>query len=377
MEESRNGRLSSEELKRYHRHFVLPEFGVEGQQKLKNSSVLVVGAGGLGSPVLLYLAAAGIGHLGIIDFDIIDESNLQRQVLFQTADLGKSKALTAKERLEKLNPHVNISVFNEKLTTENALSIIKGFDLVIDGTDNFPTRYLINDACVLCDKTFIYGSIFRYEGQVAVFNHKGSPHYRDLYPEPPAPEVVPDCEEGGVLGVLPGIIGSIQASEAIKLLTGVGQTLTGKLLLMNLLNLESRIIKIIKQPDLAPIEHLINYDEFCGLTKASRDMVKEITVKELNELRQQGEDFQLIDVREPHEREIANIEGELIPLGKIPESLDKIDKNKKVVVYCRSGARSAKAVEYIQRQLDIDNLYNLKGGILAWSNEIDPSIPKY
>ncbi len=369
--------LSNEEHQRYQRHYVLPDFGTEGQLKLKNSSILVVGAGGLGSPVLLYLAAAGVGKIGIIDSDKLEVSNLQRQVLFNSDDIGKSKALTASEKIKKLNPYVQVTPYNEKLSTSNALEIISNYDLIIDGTDNFPTRYLINDACSIKGKPFVYGSIFRYEGQVAVFNFEGGVTYRDLFPEPPEPESVPNCETGGVLGVLPGIIGSIQANEAIKILTGVGEPLAGRLLIINSLNLESRIITVPKISSAPKIEQLINYEQFCGVSNQSEDMVKEITVSDLKAMMDAKEDFQLIDVREQHEFDIANLAGELIPLGNIPDATDKISTDKKVIIHCRSGARSAQAVQYLQQKLGTDNLYNLKGGILAWSDQIDPSIPKY
>lgn len=369
--------LSNEENKRYQRHFVLPDFGVEGQLKLKKARVLVVGAGGLGSPVLLYLAAAGIGEIGIVDGDVLEESNLQRQILFDSNDIGKSKALIATEKVKSLNPHVKVTPIQEVLSTKNALEIIPNYDLIIDGTDNFPTRYLINDACVITDKPFIYGSIFRYEGQLAVFNYQQGPTYRDLFPEPPAPESVPTCETGGVLGVLPGIIGSMQANEAIKLLSGVGNPLSGKLLILNSLNAETRIITIPKISDAPKIEQLINYEQFCGITKKSEPMVKEISVLELKAMIDAKEPFQLIDVREQREFDIANLNGELIPLGSIPDAVDKINKDKKVIIHCRSGARSAQAVQFLQQKLGHENLYNLRGGILAWADQVDPSMPKY
>jgi len=369
--------LNSEELKRYQRHFALPGFGQEAQEKLKNSKVLVVGAGGLGSPVLLYLAAAGVGTLGIIDHDVVSLSNLQRQVIFTENDLGLSKAKQAADRAKQLNHHIETSVYETQLTNHNALSLVEQYDLIIDATDNFPTRYLINDACVICHKPFVYGSIFRFEGQMAVFNYKGSGNYRDLYPKPPKPESVPNCAEGGVLGVLPGIIGSLQANEAIKILTEIGEPLAGSLLVIDTLTTEQRKIKIPKLENSPVIEQLINYNEFCGIKKEKVNMVKEITVKELKKLMDEEADFQLIDVREPHEFEIANLKGQLIPLGELPNNMDKIAKNKQVVVHCRSGARSAQAIEYLQQQLGLENLYNLKGGVLAWADEIDPSMEKY
>jgi len=380
MLDERLDQLNAEELKRYQRHLTLPEFGMTGQLKLKNSKVLVVGAGGLGSPVLLYLAAAGVGHISIIDFDKVEDTNLQRQVLFNTHDIGSNKARTAQQKLKELNPNIEVKAIATQLSVDNALDIIATQDLVIDGTDNFPTRYLVNDACAMLNKPFVYGSIFRYEGQVAVFNHNGGPDYRDLYPEPPAPEAVPNCAEGGVIGVLPGIIGSLQANEAIKILTETGETLSGKLLVFNLLSMENRTIKIPKRPDKKPVEHLINYDEFCGISNNQQEntpMVKEITVSELKQMQDNGEDFQLIDVREPHEFDIANLNGELIPLGTIADSTDKVNTDKKVVVHCRSGARSAQAVQFLQQKLGSDKIFNLKGGILAWADEIDTSMPKY
>lgn len=369
--------LNRDEIRRYQRHFALPSFGRDAQEKLKRAKVLVVGAGGLGSPVLLYLAAAGVGTMGIIDHDVVELSNLQRQVIFTESDLGLSKAKQAAERVKQLNHHIETVVYETQLTNQNALSLIDQFDLIIDATDNFPTRYLINDACVICNKPFVYGSIFRFEGQVAVFNYKGSGNYRDLYPKPPKPESVPNCAEGGVLGVLPGIIGSLQANEAIKILAEIGEPLAGSLLVIDTLTAEQRKIKIPKQENSPVIEHLINYDEFCGIKKEIVNMVKEITVKELKKLMDEEADFQLIDVREPHEFEIANLKGQLIPLGELPKQTDKIAKDKQVVVHCRSGARSAQAIEYLQEQLGLDNLYNLKGGVLAWADEIDPSMQKY
>ncbi|MEZ5056787.1 MAG: molybdopterin-synthase adenylyltransferase MoeB [Saprospiraceae bacterium] len=373
--------LSPEELARYSRHVIIPEFGLEGQLKLKNSNVLVIGSGGLGSPVLLYLAAAGVGHIGIVDFDTVDDSNLQRQVLFTVDDLGASKAETAKERLLKLNPHIRITVFKERFTSENALEIIKDFDVVADGTDNFPTRYLVNDACVLAGKVNVYASIFRFEGQVSVFNYlkedgTRGPNYRDMFPEPPPPGLVPNCSEGGVLGVLPGIIGSLQANEVIKVITGVGDPLVGRLFLFDAASFTTRILKVHSNPE-TKIEGLIDYEQFCGIGPDPKSEVKEITVQELYDFKTKGIDFQLIDVREPHEFQIGNIEGELIPLGVISESAPKISKDKPVIIHCRSGVRSAKAIRELEDTFGFDNLYNLKGGILAWSKEIDTSIPSY
>jgi molybdopterin/thiamine biosynthesis adenylyltransferase/rhodanese-related sulfurtransferase len=373
-----NNNLKPEEFARYSRHIIIPEFGLEGQLKLKSSSVLVIGSGGLGSPVLLYLAAAGVGHIGIVDFDTVDDSNLQRQVLFTVDDLGKSKAQTAKERLLKLNPHIKVTVFEERFTKENALSIIKDFDVVADGTDNFPTRYLVNDACVLAGKVNVYASIFRFEGQVSVFNYLNEdgtrgPNYRDMFPEPPPPGLVPNCSEGGVLGVLPGIIGSLQANEVIKVLTGVGDPLAGRLFLFDAASFTTRTLKVHKNPE-TEIKELINYEQFCGVDQAPENQVKEITVQELLDFKTNGTDFQLIDVREPHEYSISHLDGELIPLGAIGESQHKISKEKPVVLYCRAGIRSAKAIKELENTFGFDNLYNLKGGILAWSKEIDTSL---
>ncbi|MCB0662037.1 MAG: molybdopterin-synthase adenylyltransferase MoeB [Saprospiraceae bacterium] len=370
--------LKPEEYARYSRHIIIPEFGLEGQLKLKSSSVLVIGSGGLGSPVLLYLAAAGVGHIGIVDFDTVDDSNLQRQVLFTVDDLGKSKAQTAKERIQKLNPHIKVTVFEERFTKENALEIIKDFDVVADGTDNFPTRYLVNDACVLAGKVNVYASIFRFEGQVSVFNYlkedgTRGPNYRDMFPEPPPPGLVPNCSEGGVLGVLPGIIGSLQANEVIKVLTGVGDPLVGRLFLFDAASFTTRILKVHKSPD-TKIEQLINYEQFCGMDDSPDKLVKEISVHELLDYKTKGIDYQLIDVREPHEYSISHLDAALIPMGAIGESASKIAKDKPVILYCRSGIRSAKAIRELEENFGFTNLHNLKGGILAWAKEIDTSM---
>lgn len=375
----RKENFNSAELTRYSRHLVLPGFGEEAQLKLKKAKVLVVGAGGLGCPVLLYLTAAGVGEIGVIDFDEVSESNLQRQVLFTMDDLEKGKAESAVVRLSKLNPQITLNPIAQKLTSSNALEILKGYDLIIDATDNFPTRYLINDACVLLDIPLIYGSIFRYEGQVAIFNYKGSLNYRDLYPSPPAPGSVPDCEQGGVLGVLAGIIGSIQASEAIKVITGIGAPLTGKLLILDSLTLETQIISLTDHHQRNNIKKLIDYDDFCGISGKKKEnlSMKEVTVQELKALKDSGADFQLIDVREPHEYDICNLEGELIPQAEIPHNTDKIATDKKVVIHCRSGARSGNMVQWLEKNKGYTNLYNLKGGILAWAKEIDTTMPTY
>lgn len=382
-----NIHFSKEELSRYDRHIIIPDFGFEGQKKLKAAKVLVIGSGGLGSPSLLYLAAAGVGTIGIIDFDVVDDSNLQRQVLFGVDEIGKPKVEAAKKRLEALNPHITIKVYNQQLTSQNALDIIKDYDVVADGTDNFPTRYLVNDACVLLGKPNVYGSIFQFEGQVSVFNYTDKngvlgPNYRDLYPTPPPPGLVPSCAEGGVLGVLPGIIGSLQALEVIKIITGIGETLSGRFFIFDALNFESRTFKIKRDPanplngENPTIKELIDYEQFCGV-KAVEKSIKEITAKELYDLQVRGEDIQVIDVREPHEYDIANIGGELIPLATVSANADKIDRNKKVIVHCKIGGRSAKAIHELEEKFGFTNLYNLKGGILGWIDEVQPELTKY
>ena len=374
--------MNQQEFIRYSRHISIPQFGTEGQEKLSATKVLIVGAGGLGCPMLSYLTAAGIGVIGIIDDDVVDESNLQRQVLYTTEDIGKSKAEVAAQKLRLSNPLITIHVHNERLTSENALEIFEPYDIVADGTDNFPTRYLVNDACVISGKTNVYGSVYRFEGQVSVFNYKKedgsfSPNYRDLYPEPPEPGSVPNCAEGGVLGVLPGIIGTMQASEIIKIASGVGEPLAGKLLLFDALTLESRILSFKKNLDIH-IDGLIDYEQFCGSEiQTNMAEVKEITVSELKEWKDSGKDFQLIDCREQYEFDFCNLQGELIPLGNIVEQAEKISKEKDVVIHCRSGQRSATAILQLQQHLGLTKLYNLKGGILAWSSEIDPSVPSY
>ena len=374
--------LSNQELIRYSRHITIPEFGIEGQMKLKQGSVLVIGSGGLGSPLLLYLVAAGVGRIGIVDFDTIEESNLQRQVLFTTDDLGKSKAKTAKDRLLALNPGINIEVHNTKFTSENALELVSQYDVVADGTDNFPTRYLVNDACVLKDKVNVYASIFRFEGQVSVFNYpfedgERGPNYRDLFPEPPPAGLVPNCAEGGVIGVLPGIIGSLQALEVIKIISGVGEPLAGKLFLFDGSDFSTRKLKIEKNAQ-TRITRLIDYDLFCGISSEKAEThLKEITPHELFNLIENKLDFELLDVREPYEFEISNINGKLIPLSTIMERAREISRTKKVIIHCKGGVRSAKAITDLENTYGFDNLYNLKGGILAYSNEVDNTIPVY
>lgn len=386
-------KFSKEELERYSRHLIIPEFNIEGQRKLKQARVLVVGTGGLGAPLLLYLAAAGVGTIGIVDFDIVDHSNLQRQVLFSTADVGRPKVEAARDRLSALNPFVKFELHNTRLDSSNALELISRYDIVADGTDNFPTRYLVNDASVLAGKVNVFASIFRFEGQASVFNYPypdgtRGPNYRDLFPTPPPPGLVPSCAEGGVIGVLPGILGSIQANEVIKVISGVGEPLAGRLFQFDTAEFKTRIFKLSKDPDnpltgAHPTQHeLIDYEFFCnfnGHAAASNEMdtVKEITVSNLKEWLASGRDFQLIDVREPYEYEIANLGGTLIPKGEILHHLDRIDRHRDVVVHCRSGKRSHDAIEILKEKTGITNLYNLKGGILAWADEIDSTVPKY
>lgn len=382
-------KLTPSELQRYSRHLVLKDFGMENQLKLRRSRVLVVGAGGLGCPALLYLAAAGVGTLGVIDSDKLEISNLQRQVLYTVHDVGRNKAEAAVERLALLNPLIKVQAFVERLTSRNALQIIKDFDLVIDGTDNFPTRYLINDACVILNKPFVYASILQYEGQAAVFNYRDhtgamSANYRDLFPEPPTGASIPNCEEAGVLGVLPGLLGSIQANEAIKILTGIGEPLANQLLILDSATMEQMVVRIADQGSRESIKTLIDYEDFCGINagknKSLNDKsltMKEVTVQELKKLMDSNADFQLIDVREPHEYDICNLNGELIPMSDIPSNVDKIAKDKQVVIHCRSGKRSGDMLLWLEKNHGFTNLYNLKGGILAWAKEIDPEFPTY
>lgn len=382
-------KLTPEELQRYSRHLVLKDFGLENQLKLRRARALVVGAGGLGCPALLYLAAAGVGSIGVIDSDKLEISNLQRQVLYTVDDVGKNKAEAAVSRLAKLNPHIQLKPFVERLSSENALDIIRAYDVVIDGTDNFPTRYLINDACVLLDKPFIYASILQYEGQAAVFNYRDSSgvvsaNYRDIFPEPPSGATIPNCEEAGVLGVLPGLLGCIQANEAIKILTGIGEPLSNQLLILDSTTMQQMVVKIADQGSRERIKTLIDYEDFCGINagknKSLNDKsltMKEVTVQELKRLMDSNADFQLIDVREPHEYDICNLDGELIPMSDIPNNVDKISKDKQVVIHCRSGKRSGDMLLWLEKNHGFTNLYNLKGGILAWAKEIDPEFPTY
>jgi adenylyltransferase/sulfurtransferase len=378
--------LSNEEILRYSRHLIMPEVGMEGQLKLKNAKVLLIGTGGLGAPLGLYLAAAGIGRLGLVDFDVVDFTNLQRQVTFGSSDVGKPKAEAARARLANLNPDIQIETFETKLTSENALELFKDFDIIVDGTDNFPTRYLVNDACILLGKPNVYGSIFRFEGQVTVFGMPDGPCYRCLYPEPPPPGLVPSCAEGGVLGVLPGIVGSIQAMETIKLILGRGENLIGRLLLFDALGMKFRELKLRKNPNCPmcgehrTIKQLIDYYEFCGVrgeeAPAPNVQVPEITPRELKARLDRGDDLFILDVREPHEFQICNLKGHLIPLGELPRRVHELDSSREIVAHCRSGKRSAEAVDFL-RKAGFRKILNLKGGILAWSDEVDPSVPKY
>ena len=383
-----NTQFSKDELVRYNRHIIIPDFGIEAQRKLKEAKVLVIGSGGLGSPLLLYLAAAGVGTLGIVDFDSVDDSNLQRQVLYGVEDVGSPKTEAAKKRLQSLNPFIKINTYNTRITSANILEILNEYDLVADGTDNFPTRYLVNDAAVLSGKPNVYASIFQFEGQVSVFNYKDAngklgPNYRDLYPLPPPPGLVPNCAEAGVLGVLPGIIGSLQGLEVIKVITGIGETLSGRFFTFDALTFETRTFNISRNPsnplngENPTIKTLIDYEAFCGLKGDIEKPLKEISVKELYEWQVRGDDYQLIDVREPHEFEIANIGGELFPLTTITSVADKISREKKVVIHCKMGGRSAKAIRQLQDEFGFDNLYNLKGGIISWIEEIQPELKKY
>jgi adenylyltransferase/sulfurtransferase len=378
--------LSKEEILRYSRHLIMPEVGMDGQLKLKQARVLMIGAGGLGAPLGLYLAAAGVGHLGIVDFDVVDFTNLQRQVTFSTIDVGRAKLEATKERLAGLNPMIDIATYETRLTSSNTLELFRGYDMVVDGTDNFPTRYLVNDACVLTGKRNVYGSIFRFEGQVSIFGAPDGPCYRCLYPEPPPPGLVPSCAEGGVLGVLPGIVGALQAIEAIKLILGAGDPLVGRLLLFDALAMRFRELKLKKNPDCPlcgthrSITKLIDYEEFCGIrgeeAPAATINVPEMTPRELEQRLDHGDDLFVLDVREPHEFQICNLNGYLIPLGDLPRRVHELDSSREIVAHCRSGKRSADAVEFL-RKAGFRKIWNLKGGILAWSDEVDPSVAKY
>jgi adenylyltransferase/sulfurtransferase len=380
--------LSADEIKRYSRHLILPEVGMDGQRALKAAKVLCIGAGGLGSPAAMYLAAAGVGTLGIVDFDVVDMSNLQRQIIHGTADIGRSKLASAKERISAINPHVHVETYETALSSENALQLFAPYDVILDGTDNFPTRYLVNDACVLLGKPNAYGSIFRFEGQASVFGTKEGPCYRCLYPEPPPPGLVPSCAEGGVLGVLPGIIGTIQATETIKLVLGKGDTLVGRFLIFDALRMRFRELKLRKDADCPvcgthpTVTALIDYDQFCGVAPKAEDAVNglttdEMTARELKERLDRGESIVVVDVREPQEYQINRIQGStLIPLGELPQRYEELDQNAAIVCQCKSGARSAKATAFL-RSVGFKNVRNLAGGILGWIDQIDPSQPKY
>ncbi|MDP8988545.1 MAG: molybdopterin-synthase adenylyltransferase MoeB [Acidobacteriota bacterium] len=386
--------LNKDEILRYSRHLILPEVGMEGQLKLKNAKVLMVGAGGLGAPLGLYLAASGVGRVGIVDFDVVDYTNLQRQVIHGTKDVGRKKLDSAADSMLDINPYMQVDKFDTAITSENALDIIKDYDMVVDGTDNFPTRYLINDACVLLKKPNVYGSIFRFEGQATIFAYPGGPCYRCLYPEPPPPGLVPSCAEGGVLGILPGTIGLIQATEAVKLILGIGESLVGRLLLYDALAMRFRELKLRRNlecpvcGDHPSIHELIDYHQFCGVPnpaevapvaeqQAGYMSDTEIDAVALKARLDRGDKFQFIDVREPNEYQIASIPGaKLIPLGDVPKRVGELDPASEVIVHCKMGGRSAKACDFL-RQSGFKNVKNMLGGITAWSDKIDPSVPKY
>jgi adenylyltransferase/sulfurtransferase len=378
--------LDAEELRRYSRHLVMPEVGVDGQQKLKAASVLLIGAGGLGAPVSMYLTAAGVGRLGLVDFDVVDFTNLQRQVTYSTADVGRKKLDATRERLHGINPRVQIDVHEVRLDSSNALDLFRPYDIIVDGTDNFPTRYLVNDACVLLGKPNVYGSIFRFEGQASVFWAQRGPCYRCLYEEPPPPGLVPSCAEGGVLGVLPGIVGTIQAMETVKLLLGTGEPLIGRLLLFDALGMSFRELRLRKDPNCAVcgpeprVTRLIDYEEFCGVRgETQEDKVRsgDIAPADLKARLDKGDDVLIVDVREPHEWEINRIEGaRLVPLGTLPEHLGELPHDRDIVVHCKGGGRSKRAAEFLRSQ-GFDRVLNLAGGINGWIDNVDPSQPKY
>src|SRR5687768_954521 len=379
--------LSNEEIMRYSRHLIMPEVGMQGQRRLKAASVLMIGTGGLGAPVGMYLAAAGVGRIGIVDFDVVEESNLQRQIIHGTKDLGRRKIESARDRLRDINPHIEIETHESRLTSHNAMQLFRNYDVIVDGTDNFPTRYLVNDACVLSGKPNVYGSIFRFEGQASVFWAEKGACYRCLYPEPPPPGLVPSCAEGGVLGVLPGIVGAIQANETIKIILGAEGILVNRLLLFDAWAMKFRELKLRKDPqcpicsDSPTIKELIDYEAFCGLSpnqQAEPPQLEEITATELKRRLDRGDDIQIIDVREPHEYEIAKIpETKLIPLGQVVNRMNEIDPSRETIVHCKGGVRSAKAIEALRGAAFPGRMVNLKGGITAWSNDVDPSVAKY
>jgi molybdopterin/thiamine biosynthesis adenylyltransferase/rhodanese-related sulfurtransferase len=378
--------LSNEEILRYSRHLIMPEVGMEGQLKLKNAKVLLIGAGGLGAPLGLYLAAAGVGRIGLVDFDVVDYTNLQRQVIHGTKDVGRKKLDSAGDRMADINPHIRIDRHEVALTSENALQLFQDYDIVVDGTDNFPTRYLVNDACVLSGKPNVYGSIFRFEGQATVFAYPGGPCYRCLYPEPPPPGLVPSCAEGGVLGILPGMIGIVQATETVKLILGIGELLVGRLLLYDAMNMRFRELKLRRDPecpvcgDHRTITKLIDYEQFCGIPaqpEPAAAVQGDIDPTEVKQKLDRGDQFVLLDVREPHEYQICNIPGaRLIPLGDLPKRVNELDSADEIVAHCKSGMRSAKAVDFL-KQAGFRKVRNMKGGILAWSDKVDPRVPKY
>lgn len=370
--------LTNEEAARYSRHLILPEVGLAGQLKLKQAKVAMVGAGGLGAPLGLYLAAAGVGRIGIIDFDVVDASNLQRQVIHGTSDIGRKKLDSAADRMRDINPNIQVDKFDTGLSSQNALAILNDYDLVVDGTDNFPTRYLVNDACVLLKKPNVYGSIFRFEGQATVFAYEDGPCYRCLYPEPPPPGLVPSCAEGGVLGILPGIIGLVQATEAVKIILSIGETLKGRLMLYDALGMRFRELKLRRDKncpvcgDHPTVTELIDYQEFCGVGASSV-----IDVTEVKKKLDRGDNFVLLDVREPNEYQTARIPGStLIPLGQLPARLNELDKNAEIVAHCKMGGRSQQAVD-LMKQHGFKNVRNMTGGITAWSDKVDPTVPKY
>ncbi len=377
--------LSNDEILRYSRHLIMPEVGMEGQLKLKRARVLCIGAGGLGSPLTLYLGAAGVGTLGIVDFDVVDFTNLQRQIVHRTEDVGRKKLDSAADTLRAINSNVEIRKFETRLSSANALELFREFDIIVDGTDNFPTRYLVNDACVLSGKPNVYGSIFRFEGQASVFATQEGPCYRCLYPEPPPPGLVPSCAEGGVLGILPGLVGVIQATETIKLILGAGEPLIGRLLLVDALAMRFRELKLRKNPDCPvcgvnpTVKELIDYNQFCGIRgeeAAARSTMADMTVEELKKRLDQGDDLFVLDVREPHEYQICNLGGYLIPLNDLPKRVSELDSSREIVVHCKMGGRSAKAADFL-RQSGFSKVHNLAGGINAWAERVDPKVPKY
>ena len=377
--------LNNEEILRYSRHLIMPEVGMEGQLKLKHAKVLCIGAGGLGSPLALYLGAAGVGTLGIVDFDVVDFTNLQRQIIHGTSDVGRKKLDSASDTLHEINPNVEVRKFDTRLSSANALELFREFDIIADGTDNFPTRYLVNDACVLTGKPNVYGSIFRFEGQASVFATKEGPCYRCLYPEPPPPGLVPSCAEGGVLGILPGLVGLIQATETIKLILGSGEPLIGRLLLVDALAMRFRELKLRKNPDCPAcgthptVTELIDYNQFCGIRgeeEAAPTTKRDMTVEELKQRLDKGDDLFVLDVREPHEYQICNLGGHLIPLNDLPKRVSELDSSREIVVHCKMGGRSAKAADFL-RQAGFSRVHNLAGGIAAWAERIDPKVPKY